>query len=211
MATITHHLPDAMIAAYATGNLPHPFALVVAAHISLCPDCRASSGAHEAAGGAVMEAMGAVDLSPGVKSRIMGGLDSPGAAEPHFPRDGIFPGPVMAAMNGRGPRWRALGFGARHAILSRNQQGAARLIHIPPGQAVPGHSHGGLELTLVLQGSFGDETGWFGAGDVEVATPDLAHSPKADGGQPCICLAATDAPLRFRGLVPRLLQPLLRI
>jgi putative transcriptional regulator len=27
----------------------------------------------------------------------------------------------------------------------------------------------------------------------------------------CICAAATDAPLRFRGLIPRLLQPILRI
>jgi putative transcriptional regulator len=28
-------------------------------------------------------------------------------------------------------------------------------------------------------------------------------------GEDCICLAATDAPLRFRGLIPRLAQPLL--
>ena len=211
MNAIRHHISDALIAACATGNLPHPFALVVAAHVSMCADCRALFAAHEALGGAVMEGIGAVEVSQGVKSQVMGRLDSPGTVEPRFPRDGIFPGPVMAAMNGRGPRWRALGLGARHAVLSRDRQGTARLIHIPPGQAVPGHSHGGLELTLVLQGSFGDDTGRFGVGDVEVATQDLAHSPKADRGEPCICLAATDAPLRFRALVPRLLQPIFGI
>jgi putative transcriptional regulator len=39
----------------------------------------------------------------------------------------------------------------------------------------------------------------------------MEHTPVALAGQDCICLAATDAPLRFRGLIPRLAQPLLRI
>ena len=86
-----------------------------------------------------------------------------------------------------------------------------RLLYIPPGQAVPDHSHGGLELTLVLQGSFRDDTGRFGVGDLEVADQTLEHTTIADTGAPCICLAATDAPLRFTTLIPRLLQPLFRI
>ncbi len=35
--------------------------------------------------------------------------------------------------------------------------------------------------------------------------------PVAEAGEDCLCLAATDAPLRFVGLMPRLLQPLFRI
>jgi putative transcriptional regulator len=35
--------------------------------------------------------------------------------------------------------------------------------------------------------------------------------PVADIGEDCICLAATDAPLRFRRLIPRIAQPFLRI
>ena len=35
--------------------------------------------------------------------------------------------------------------------------------------------------------------------------------PTADEGDPCICLAATDAPLRFNAFMPRLLQPLFKI
>jgi len=68
-----------------------------------------------------------------------------------------------------------------------------------------------MELTLVLQGRFDDETGTFGVGDLEIADEDLEHTPIAGAGDPCICLAATDAPLRFRTFVPRLLQPLFRI
>ena len=63
MTAINHHLPDdLLIAAYAAGSLAQPFALVVAAHVSLCLECRATFEAHQAAGGAVLEA--AADRSP---------------------------------------------------------------------------------------------------------------------------------------------------
>ena len=76
---------------------------------------------------------------------------------------------------------------------------------------MPDHGHRGTELTLVLQGAFRDATDRFDAGDIEIANEDLEHRPVAEPGQDCICLAATDAPLRFRSLIPRLAQPLLRI
>jgi putative transcriptional regulator len=68
-----------------------------------------------------------------------------------------------------------------------------------------------MELTLVLQGAFRDDVDRFGPGDVEIATEDLEHTPVAEGGVPCICLAATDAPLRFNSFLPRVLQPVFRI
>lgn len=104
-----------------------------------------------------------------------------------------------------------VGRGIRQHILSADSEGSLRLLYIPPGRAVPQHSHGGLELTLVLQGSFADSEGRFGAGDVETAHDDIDHQPVAGPEAPCICLAATDAPLRFRAMIPRLLQPLFRI
>jgi putative transcriptional regulator len=87
----------------------------------------------------------------------------------------------------------------------------ARCANIPAGCAVPDHGHAGTELTLVLQGAFRDETDRFGAGDVEVADADLDHQPVAEDGADCICLAATDAPLKFNSMLPRLAQPFLRI
>ncbi|HBV54683.1 MAG TPA: transcriptional regulator, partial [Rhodobacteraceae bacterium] len=43
---------------------------------------------------------------------------------------------------------------------------------------------------LVLKGAFRDQTDHFGPGDVEVANEDLEHTPVADIGEDCICLAA---------------------
>ena len=212
MNRITHHIPGTMLAAYAAGNLPPAYELVIAAHVSMCDACRAELGAHEAAGGALLETTEAAPVSDKLKSRVLDGLDAPDRdPEPLCERSGIFPGPVMTALGGQPPKWRSLGMGVRQSILSRDAGGSARLLYIPAGQAVPDHSHGGIELTLVLQGAFSDETGRFGIGDVEVADDTLEHTPVAEPGNPCVCLAATDAPLRFRALMPRLLQPIFRI
>lgn len=215
MGAIEHHIPDDLIQAYAAGSLGHAFSVVVAAHVSMCDSCRARLEAHEAAGGVVLEALGAdAPIGADLKDRVLAALDAPEAqADPAPPRgpSGIFPGAVMAELKGRPPRWRALGGGIRQQILSADRNGSVRLLYIPKGEAVPDHGHNGLELTLVLQGSFSDETGQFCRGDVEVAREDLDHTPIAGREAPCICLAATDAPLRFHGMIPRLLQPLFRI
>lgn len=216
--TIHHHIPARLIRAYAAGILPKSFATVVAAHVSLCDDCRARLAAEELAAGAVLEsiapARGADDaqLRAAVLERL-DALSEPGTDDDDAPpaRQGIYPGPVAAMLQGRPPRWSRLGAGVRQMILEGDREGWVRLLFIPPGNPVPEHSHGGLELTMVLQGSFDDETGNYGVGDVEVADETLEHTPVAGPGAPCIALAATDAPLRFRPLIPRLLQPLFRI
>lgn len=211
MSAIAHHTPEALLAAYAAGSLPYPYALVVAAHISLCLECRATYEAHQAAGGVVLDMSDMEDLSEDLKSSVLDQLDDPVVTKPVFKRSGVYPAPIMEALKGKKPRWKSLGLGVRQSILSSGHDGSARLLFIPPGRAVPDHSHNGLELTLVLQGGFSDETGHYGVGDIEVGDHELEHTPVADEGAPCICLAATDAPLRFNSLIPRMLQPLFRI
>ena len=79
------------------------------------------------------------------------------------------------------------------------------------GKPVPEHGHGGRELTLVLSGSFVDGTDLFARGDIEDADASLAHQPTATPAEDCICLAVTDAPLRFRSWFVRVSQPILGI
>ena len=87
----------------------------------------------------------------------------------------------------------------------------ARLLRIPAGRPVPEHTHGGLELTLVLSGAFSDSVGRYGPGDFQEADENLEHQPHAEAGADCICLAITDAPLRFKSLAARIVQPFLGI
>ena len=79
------------------------------------------------------------------------------------------------------------------------------------GTAVPAHGHAGLEVTVVLSGAFSDETGRYGRGDFQELDGEIEHQPWVDGGESCICLAVTDAPLRFKSLAAKLAQPLLGI
>lgn len=211
MSKITHHISEPMLIAYAAGNLPKPFAVVVASHISLCAQCRATVEAHQSVGGVLLEASETADISESLKAGVLDMLDTPLKSEPVYERAGIYPAPVVEALQGKSPKWKSLGRGVKQNILSQSDEGSVRLLFIPPGQAVPDHSHNGLELTLVLQGSFSDEEGKFGVGDVEIGDEDLEHTPIAGDGCPCICLAATDAPLKFNAFLPRLLQPIFRI
>ncbi|MCG6903000.1 MAG: ChrR family anti-sigma-E factor [Rhodobacter sp.] len=211
MSQINHHIAEPMLVAYAAGSLEYPFALVVAAHVSLCDECRARLGAHEAVGGTLLETLSAESVSATTRDAVFARLDADPDPETVYQRAGVFPAPVMAALKGRPPRWKSVGKGVRQNILHMGAEGSVRLLYIPPGRAVPDHGHRGIELTLVLQGSFSDEVGHFGVGDLEIADETLEHTPIAGNGAPCICLAATDAPLRFTSVIPRILQPIFRI
>ncbi|WP_380057601.1 ChrR family anti-sigma-E factor [Falsihalocynthiibacter sp. SS001] len=211
MNAISYHIPDHLLASYVSGSLPHPYAVVVATHVSMCLECRAALEAHQAVGGAILESTQEVALSAGLKDSILAKLDAPIIEKPVHGRTGVYPAPVMQELEGQQPRWKPVGMGVRQCVLSASKQGSVRLLYIPGGQAVPDHSHNGLELTLVLQGSFSDEAGQFRVGDVEVADDHVEHTPIADEGPPCICLAATDAPVRFTSFLPRLVQPFIGI
>ena len=211
--TIRHHLSEPLLMAYAAGTLPEAFGLIVASHITMCDECRASLAGFEAVGGAVMEDVGEVALAEGSLDSVLARLSPPDRRPIIAKRAGTLPTPLMDYIGGdlSAIKWRSLGMGVKQAILPTDSKASARLLFIPAGQAVPDHGHRGTELTLVLQGAFSDSSDRFAPGDLEIATEDFQHTPVAEAGADCICLAATDAPLRFKGLLPRLLQPLFRI
>ena len=211
--TIRHHLSDQLLMAYSAGELPEAFGLVVATHLTMCDDCRARAAAFDAVGGALVEAAsGPVGPMDDMLARILA-LPQSRPETPAPRRRSILPAPLADYAGGDldAVRWRPVGMGVRQAILPTDKGATARLLYIPAGQSVPDHGHRGMELTLVLQGAFRDETDRFGRGDVEIASENLNHTPVAEPGADCICLAATDAPLRFRSFIPRLAQPFLRI
>ncbi|MFY9237732.1 MAG: ChrR family anti-sigma-E factor [Roseovarius sp.] len=212
--TIKHHLTDALLMAYSAGSLPEAFNLTVAAHLSMCDECRARAGAFDTVGGALMEETTEAEMSKGSMAAALARAKAPPAEPRGQPRQGgVLPAPIQAYIGGDldAVTWRPVGMGVKQAILPTEKGATASLLYIPAGAAVPDHGHRGTELTLVLQGAFTDATDHFGAGDIEVANEELDHTPVADIGADCICLAATDAPLRFRGLMPRIAQPFLRI
>jgi putative transcriptional regulator len=215
MQEIKHHLTDALLMAYSAGSLPEAFDLVVATHVSMCDECRARMHEFDAVGGVLVEDAGEIavgaDSLAATLAMIAGATQERRTVAPR--RGGVFPAPLQDYVGGDldAVKWRRVGGGVSDAILRTRGDATVRLLRIPGGVAVPDHGHRGTELTLVLQGAFRDDTDHFGAGDIEVADDALVHKPVAVPGVDCICLAATDAPLRFNALIPRLAQPFLRI
>lgn len=219
--TIRHHLSDDLLVSYAAGSLAEGWSLAVATHLALCPDCRKRLAVAEGIGGELLESVDApseTDSSwEAVRSRIAQShptqVETPRAAPAAQRGDGL-PEPLRSYLGGDVDtlRWRSLGRGASQIrIKTADNETQVRLLRIPAGKPVPEHGHGGRELTLVLTGSFADGEDLFARGDIEDADASLTHQPIATPGEDCICLAVTDAPLRFRSWIVRAIQPILGI
>jgi putative transcriptional regulator len=227
--TIKHHISDDFLLEYAAGTLSEGWSLGVASHLALCPECRERLAAMEGAAGAQLDKIDAT--SPGgseedawarMKGRlgeirveeVLRDAPAPSAALATAGPQGVLPEPLRSYVGGdiHEVKWRALGRGAYQILIDTGDRTTqTRLLRIPAGKPVPEHTHQGRELTLVLSGSFRDEVDRFGRGDVEEADGSLLHQPKADEDQDCICLAVTEAPLKFSSWIVRLVQPILKI
>lgn len=209
---VTHHLDEATLMAYAAGSLKEAFNLIVATHLSMCDQCRASAQAYDAVGGALIEDETA-PLSAGCLDKTLAQLDDAFDMPVRPVGAGDVPAPLHSYIGTDldSIRWRPIGMGVKQAILPTSKGATARLLRIPAGAAMPDHGHRGTEMTLVLRGAFQDEDAYFARGDIEIADSDVQHIPVADIHEDCICLAVTDAPLRFNGVLPSLLQRFFRI
>ena len=211
---ITHHADDATMMSYAAGTLPEALSAVVASHMAMCQRCRI-----ELAG---MEQLGAVLLA-GLSPSPVGPMPARPSAAAGLDRDegdhvldaieraGDIPAPLSRIVGSdlSSVQWKRLGLGVWHMPLplSQGAKGDLRLIKVAPGQAMPEHGHGGSELSLILAGSYTDEIGRFGVGDIADLDDEVAHKPMADRETGCICLIASEEKARFKGLFARIVQP----
>lgn len=216
--TIKHHIEDDLLVDYAAGSLSEGWSIAVATHLALCPHCRDRLALAEAVGGQMLDAVTPEPVDAlawdQLRNRIAKAAPEPPKAAPQPMAPSDLPMPLRAYIGGgtEAIKWRSLGRGAYQMRLRTGDATTqVRLLRIPAGKPVPEHSHGGRELTLVLSGSFHDEEGSFGPGDLEDADGSVLHQPVASPEADCICLAVTDKPLKFSSWIVRALQPILGI
>ena len=207
---IHHHPDDELLLPLAAGRLRAGQAVVVATHLERCADCRARLHSLQALGGSLLQQCGPLALAAGAWERTLARIDDPAPepppaapnAAPHPPLPNGVPWPVSL----RGCRvggWRWIGPDMRYAHVSvAHDPGASLyLLRIGEGRSLPRHTHGGLELTQVLCGTFDDGRAAFGPGDFDAADESVHHQPVVRAGEPCVCLAYVGARLRFDGRV----------
>jgi putative transcriptional regulator len=103
--------------------------------------------------------------------------------------------------------WRFMGPGMRYARVAVPHDPSAMLylLRIGEGRSLPRHTHGDLEFTQVLCGTFDDGRAVFGPGDFDAADEDVHHQPIVQPGATCVCLAYVGARMRFDGRIASLI------
>ena len=204
--SINHHIPAEILDSYQSGGLSPIFEVVIAAHISLCADCRAHIEANSALAGALIEVSAPSPIRANLFASILDEISKDAPIRP-VPTDTIYSHAVKKLFKNSEPKWSFIGPGVHQSILMKDKNESVRLLKVAAGKPVSMHTHKGVEYTLVLQGSFSDEIDQFKRGDVEVADQNIEHQPIADVGLDCICLAYTSDNLKFSSIAPELLRP----
>lgn len=241
MSNIKHHLTATTLSEYASGTLNEALEVVVACHLTLCPQCRELARQADALGGYFMEnseptapKMSAMDMLNAIKASPA--AEDSSADEKYRQLDNSADNTALAsaAINGipkplvhklpasfDSLEWKPLAKGiqqvdlksirGRGRALSRKKEGAFKLLKLQPGTELFEHTHGDHEMTLVLQGSYSDGNGRYGVGDVADLGPEDSHKPVIDSDIPCIALIASNAPAKYCGLLGRIIQPFVDI
>jgi putative transcriptional regulator len=213
-----HPQPDTLIS-YAAGTLPSSIACVVACHVSLCPDCKEHVRRLGILGGLMLDTLQPAPADE-VFTELAAKALSPESLPPRTERrvsapradDPILPRPLVRRLRLSASTipWKRVVKGVRqHWVKLPKGSGQMRLLRLAPGKVLLEHRHTGMELTIVLQGSYGDHSGEYQRGDVIEWAEGTLHQPRAFGDEECICLIAFESTPYFTRLAARLLRPIM--
>jgi putative transcriptional regulator len=203
MSTINRHPDATTLMSFAAGSLPEPLSAGVAAHVAMCTGCRHEMRDMELIGTELLRAMPgrtAYGGGPAMPAKPQEPVASAGRSPARGTRADKLPAPLAHryGLVFDDIAWRPLAPGIWHhrLALSPGVEGDLRLFKIAAGCKIPMHRHGGMEITVVLDGAFVDETGEYRRGDVLDLDEETAHEPLADKELGCICLIGSEQPIR---------------
>jgi len=217
---IQHHIPETMLLDYMSGQLNPEFSFIVSCHLEYCATCRSRVEPMLAIGGNALETiepqkmeMSAQDILLSLQQtsddiKIPKTLSTRTSVIPS--KSELFDEDVLRSL-----KYQFLCPGVRQHIFKLDDRKPSatspRILWNDPGIAVPSHGHHGTELTQVLVGGYYDGDRAFTKGNIQIVGHQSRHQPTAMDDGPCMVLAAAEAPLNFKNILPRLLQPLFKI
>lgn len=199
---------DMLLMHYAAGSLEPAESLLAAAHVHLNPEARRKVAAYEAVGGRLMDDMPETKVSEGCLDKVLrmiDGLCDSACAEKAARADGndgklSLPDSIHALLKSHCEdfvlSWETAEDGIElidlHICTSTPCTRKLFLMRAEPHRAAAAHMHEGIEITVVLNGSYRDEQGRYQAGDIIIIDdPALTHAPMAEDAG-CLCLILVD-------------------
>lgn len=210
---IKFHPNQQMLKVFSAGELPLSLSIAMSAHIELCDECAQQAfeveeslsqgtwqenNVENADFSDMLQAIMTEPVQVQAKPQV-----TPKSTTHIAGRDYVLP---TAFRQFKDLKWSGFGAVSRARVINDEQNVRASLLHIDKNGRIPEHQHKGYELTLLLDGSFSDETGTYHKGDFIWLDGEQSHSPYTEKG--CLCYAVQDAPLHFVSGVSKVLNPL---
>ena len=214
--TITHHLDDATLLAFAAGTVGEAHGILVASHLAMCPTCRSAFRKAEGLGGGILELQTEQAVSDVCRAATLASLDAVAAAKPKAVSKSDLPLALARALGDiliADIQWRkrAPGVSVFDVPLSKGSKTKLKMLKLGQGRTMPEHGHGGEELTLILKGSYHDKMGRFSPGDVADLDQEIEHQPIVDSDEDCICVIAFETQAIYKTILAKLAQPFVGI
>lgn len=205
---------DWLLMQYAAGALPPYESMLVAAYLATSAAARHKYATFEAAGGRMIDNVEPVSVTHNCLNNILAVIEPAGeAATPHpaapaaqkVASDCVLPTFMRRLLDTHCPQqnmnWQSISSGVAKIDIrlchSEPRQRKLRLMRIAPDRQTPTHTHAGIEMTLVLEGSYHDGQARYLPGDLVIVTAEEAeHTPRA-GADGCVCMILSEAPVRF--------------
>lgn len=210
-----YHPTPEMLTDFSAGNLQLGHALCVSAHTEHCDECRTNLQRLNSIATNLFDGLEPANLPDTLRNAVFSKLDDERIEEPVREKTGSTHIPralqQFISESYESLSWKKVSSMIQLAHLSTDVSGSkVSLMRIRAGGKVPMHTHSGEEYTLLLEGSFSDESGLYNVGDFLVRDERHKHRPVVTKDRECICLTVTDAPVTLTGFFTRWFNPLLR-
>lgn len=198
-----HHPSEAVLTAYAAGHLRPAFALVAGAHIRGCAQCRSDVRLMEEVGGVLLEELAPSEMAADAFDRLMARIERPAQPIELSEADRA---DILSSLKLKRRRWLAPGVWMAPVDLQAVGDDLLYVLRVPAGARTFPHGHNGCEFTAVLRGAYDDGTGVYVAGDFQEVDGEQDHQPVIAPDGECICLIASEAPMKMHSRLGRLAQ-----
>lgn len=220
VAMIAKQNYEALLMDYAAGTLDEAQSLIVASHLTLSPFARRIVGECETIGGNLLDHQcNPIAMKSDSLADVLDRLDKESEDEEESVQhktcemlDGMnIPRPIQNYIHETEYLpWKKVYPGMHtYEIKTKCHNSKVRLLKIDPGTKTPEHSHGGTEITLMIDGAAHDVSGTYSRGDLIVMDERITHQPVADEKLGCFCLVVNSDPIRLTGWMGKILNPFL--